>query len=268
MRAFLDALLRSGVVAPLVKIAGWMAAAAVVMLVIVWVGNPYAEKASEAGEAATSWLPPPPVGPPTPEATLPPGIPSMAFPPPMPGTPEGGLQPVPTRYGLDYMVPAGNGWRPSNDRTVSWSRDGRSITAYSAVSDYGYGFCPESEGAALARVGVTGRNGVDIDTAARAEVGKAGAIFADASGTEPDVEIRGPEQLELSGMPAIRYTATITGAVQDNPCDPVSAQFDVIATPAKASAEVMLLVLQRRTDVPEALSKKQAETIMTSIRTS
>jgi hypothetical protein len=266
LRSFLVALARSGVIGPLAKVVGWMGVAAAVMLVIAWVGNPYADKVPEAEQAAPSWRPPAPVESPT-DPPLPPGFPSMAFPPPLPQAAEGQPTTVPTRYGLGYSVPAANGWRPSNGRTVSWSEGGRTIVSYGAVSDYGYGYCPETEGSALARVGVQGRNGTDIDTAAREAVDRTGAIFSDAAGARPDVEIRGPVQAEVAGRPAIRYTAVVTGIARGSSCDPSTAQFDVVATSAYASAEVMVLFLQRHTGLPGALSEHDAESILTSLHT-
>ncbi len=264
LRNFLVALARSGVLGSLAKVAGWMGVAAVGMLVIAWVGNPYADDVPEVEQAAPSWLPPAPAESP-PEPPLPPGFPSMAFPPPLPEVVAGQPRTVPTRFGLDYSVPAGDGWRPSNGRTVSWSEGGRTIASYGAVSDYGYGYCPETEGSVLARVGVRGRNGIDIDTAAREAADRAGAIFSGAAGARPDVDLRGPVPAEVAGRPAVRYTAVVTRIPTESSCDPSAAQFDVVATPAYASAEVMVLILQRHTGLPDALSERDAEAILTSL---
>ncbi|NUS94075.1 MAG: hypothetical protein HOQ36_17015 [Nocardia sp.] len=133
------------------------------------------------------------------------------------------------------------------------------------MSDFGYGYCPETEGSALARVGVRGRNGTDIETAAREAASRAGAIFSDTAGARPGVEIRGPVQAEVAGRPAVRYTAVVSGITQESSCDPSTAHFDVVATSAYASAEVMVLFLQRHTGVPDALSEPDAEAILTSL---
>ncbi|MGW1739268.1 hypothetical protein ACWCPQ_10705 [Nocardia sp. NPDC001965] len=135
------------------------------------------------------------------------------------------------------------------------------------MSDFGYGYCPATDGSALARVGVRGRNGIDIETAAREAAAQAGAIFSDAAGARPKVEIRGPVQAEVAGRPAVRYTAMVSGITQESSCDPSTARFDVVATSAYASAEVMVLFLQRHTGVPDALSGHDAAAILTSLRT-
>lgn len=264
MRSFLVALARSGVIAPLAKVAGWMGVAAVVMLVIAWAGNPYADEVPEVEQAAPSWRPPAPVEAPA-DPPLPPGFPSMTFPPPLPEAADGQPRIVPTKYGLDYAVPAGDGWRPSNGRSIGWSEGGRTIASYGAVSDYGYDYCPETEGSALARVGVHGRNGTDISTAARDATDRVGAIYSDEAGARPEVEIRGPVHTAVDGRPGVRYTAVVTGIAQESSCDPSTAQFDVVATSAYASAEVVVLFLQRHTGLPDSLSEHDAEAILTSL---
>lgn len=137
----------------------------------------------------------------------------------MPVVPDGSDQPVPTRYGLSYGVPsADGGWRASTTMVAGWTdRDGL-IVGFGAASDYGYGYCRGSDSDALARVGVTGRNGVTLDAAARAVAGSAGRIFADDAGTAPGVELRGPIETTVRSGPAVRYTAVVTKIPDPGPC--------------------------------------------------
>ncbi|MGY5281073.1 hypothetical protein [Nocardia gipuzkoensis] len=238
-----------------------VAAAIVFLSVLAWIGNPYLDDAKSADGAAPSWTASPPPKPSTTFAPPPPGFPSMEFPPPMPEVPKGQPQPVPTRFGLSYSVPSDDNWQPSNRTALGWTD-----ATYGAGSVYGHGYCTESKSARLAVVGVTSLNGVDIDTAAREEVTLAERIFADKSGRKPKVEIRGPVGLEVSGRPAVRYTAVVTDIPPDGACDPPRAQFDIVATPAYTTAEVMLLMVEHHVGLPKSLSNSDVDTIIASLR--
>ncbi|WP_148280524.1 hypothetical protein [Nocardia cyriacigeorgica] len=253
---------------PLVRISIWLVAFGLVAGVVVWVGNP--NLGSDAAEGpASEWTAPSESVPTTTVAPPPPGFPRMEFPPPMPEVPEGVPQPVPTRFGLTYTVPSSEHWRSSNTMVVGWTDDAGDVATYGAVSEYRYGYCTEDDGSAMATVGVTGRNAVDLDTAARQEVSKAERIFGDEeTSRKPKVEIRGPFSLEVSGRPAVRYTAVLTDIPGSSACGPDQAIFDVVATPGYATAEVVLLVVQHHTGMSDALSESDADAIVTSLRKS
>ncbi|MFR9752278.1 hypothetical protein ACL02S_14750 [Nocardia sp. 004] len=235
--------------------------------VLAWVGNPYLDNTKSADDALVPWTAPTLPKPSTTVVLPPPGFPSMEFPPPMPEVPEGQPQPVPTRFGLSYSVPSDSSWYPSNSTVMGWTDDSGDIATYGAVSSYKYGYCPDTRGSTLAEVGVTGRNGVDIDTVAREEVGKAERIFSDdEAGRKPKVAIQGPFVLEVSGRPAVRYTAVVTDIPKKNGCDPSRAHFDIVATPAYATAEVMILMVEHHVGLPMALSSGDVDTIIKSLR--
>ncbi|MDH6285540.1 hypothetical protein [Rhodococcus opacus] len=265
MVGFFKLLEKYGVLKPLRNIVLAVAALVAVMTIVMWVGNPYADDAQATDEAASSWAPAPPTGPSTTVAPLPPGFPSMEFPPPMIEAPDGQPQPVPTKFGLTYTVPGSDDWRPSNSSVMSWSDDDGTIAGYGAVSDYGYRYCPEYKSSRLAISGATGRNGVDVDTAAREAVGKAERIFSDNAGGTPKVEIRGPVDFQVSGRPAVRYTAVVTDIPRDHSCDPTRAGFDIVATPAYATAEVMVFMIEHHVGLPDSLSDQDVDTIITSL---
>ncbi|NKY86371.1 hypothetical protein [Nocardia veterana] len=264
MKQILTRLRRAGILAPLGKITLSIGGLVVFLYAVAWVGNPFATDVPDAKSAASAWLPTP-VAPLSAAAEPPPGFPVMHFPPTMASAPPGQPQSVPTKFGLSYTVPNGNGWRPSNTMISGWSDAEGRIATYGAVSDYGYGYCPDAEGSALAQVGMTGRNGVDPETAAREEVRKAERIFAD-SGSPPRVTIAGPVTTAVDGRPAVRYTATITDIPRKHSCDPGRAEFDVVATPGYATAEVALLVVEHHTDLPHSLTKDRVEQVISSFR--
>ncbi|MFI5779012.1 hypothetical protein [Nocardia sp. NPDC051570] len=235
--------------------------------VALWIGNPYLDQTEPPERAATTWRPPP--GPAEPaDPPLPPGFPSMGVPPPMSAASTGNPQPVPTRYGLTYSVPPGAGWRPSNQAVMGWTDEssGATIVGYGAVSDYGYGYCPTTEGSALATVGARGRSGIDIDTAARTDIDRAEKIFSDnKSGQKAAVTIAGPITSTISGRPAVRYTARITNIPKKSQCDPTEAGFDIIATPAYASAEVAVFMVEHHLGLPKSLSDADIDRIIESV---
>ncbi|MBF6192193.1 MULTISPECIES: hypothetical protein [Nocardia] len=259
-------LYRHGILTQLGKIALLLCTAVAVLTLSTWIGNPYQDAVEPPEAAASSWHPPPrPTGPP--EPSLPSGFPSMEFPPPLVKVGNGQLQPVPTRYGLTYTVPS-DGWSPSNDAIMAWNDeiDHTTIASYEAVSRYGIGYCRQTEGSVLASVGVDGRNGIDIDTAARDEVDKASRIFGDRKTNHmPAVQLRGPITFEISGRPASRYTAVVTDIPKKSSCDPVTAEFDIVATAAYASAEVAIFMIQHYTNSAESLSRDEVEKIIQSI---
>ncbi|MGW4327563.1 hypothetical protein ACWEKR_16895 [Nocardia sp. NPDC004573] len=263
---FVELLYRSGVLTPIGRIVAVVAAAIVFLSVLAWIGNPYLDDAKSPDAAAPSWTASPLPKPSTTFVPPPPGFPSMEFPPPMPEVPKGQPQPVPTRFGLSYSVPSDDNWQPTNDAVMGWTDNAGEIATYGAASRYRYKYCPEVRGASLARVGVTGRNGVEIEAVAREEAAKAERIFADKSGRRPKVEIRGPLTFDVSGRPAVRYTAIVTDIPQEKSCDPSRAQFDIVATPAYATAEVMMLMVEHHVGLPQALTDSDVDTIIKSLR--
>ncbi len=258
-------LYHAGVLAPLGKVALLIGGLVVFLYAVAWIGNPFADDVPDAKKAASSWMPTQ-AAPLTAAPQPPPGFPVMEFPPAMAAVPRGQPQPVPTKFGLSYTAPNGNGWRPSNTMISGWSDSHGSIATYGAVSDYGYGYCRDTEGSALAQVGMTGRNGVDPETAAREEVLKAGRIFTDSAGAAPKVTISGPHTTVVDGRPAVRYTATVTDIPREHSCDPGSSGFDVVATPGYSTAEVALLVVEHHTGIPESLGQESVEAIVSSLR--
>ncbi|CAM3950601.1 hypothetical protein NONI108955_00985 [Nocardia ninae] len=258
---FLRLFYQHGVLTQLGKIVALLTALIIFFWVIVWIGNPYLDDKKSPNSAAPSWTAQAPVLPSTTFVPPPPGFPSMEFPPPLPEVRRGQPQPVPTRFGLSYSVPSDTNWQPSNSTALGWTE-----ASYGAGSVYGYRYCDEDKSSRLAVVGVTSINGVDFDTAARTEVGLAEQIFADKAGRKPKVEIRGPFALDVSGRPAVRYTAVVTDIPADDRCDPPRAQFDIVATPAYATAEVMLLMVEHHVGLPKSLSDNDVDTIIRSLR--
>lgn len=187
----------------------------------------------------------------------------------MTAVPDGAPQPVPTRYGLSYVVPRGNGWRPSESMVVGYTDPvgDHTLAMYGSVSDFGHHYCAETDTSSLAYIGVRGRNGVDAATAARQEIAMVPDLFQAPGHTPaPRVETHGPFEYQIDGRPAFRYTASISGIAKKASCDPESSEFTVIATPGYANAEVAVFVFRRHTEIAGALGTKDAGQVIDSIR--
>ncbi|MFF0489709.1 hypothetical protein ACFYTQ_11900 [Nocardia sp. NPDC004068] len=257
-----------GIAYQIIKIILLLVVAVATVSVAAWIGNPHTNHAGGGEQRPTAWTAPPErFG--TTDPPLPSGFPSMEFPPPMIQAPKGSPQPVPTRYGLTYSVPGNADWRPSNTMVTGWTNEvsHERIATFGAVSDYGYGYCREHDGSALANIGVHGRTGVDLEQAAREDVDKARLIFSDETGGRtPEVTVDGPVRFTISGRPAIRFTARLSGVPQKYSCDPTRVDYDIIATPAYSSAETAVFMIEHHLGLPKSLSDKDIDALIDSLR--
>ncbi|WP_280217588.1 hypothetical protein [Nocardia neocaledoniensis] len=164
-------------------------------------------------------------------------------------------------------MPSSKDWKASNQMVFGWSDRGGQIATFGAGSQYRRGHCADEESADRALIGMTGRNGVDLDTAAREAVANAELIFADdETGRKARVELSGPLDSTVSGRPARRYTATVSDIPAADSCSPERAVYDIIATPGYASAEVAILLVTRDVGTEDALPTAEAETILLSLQ--
>lgn len=254
----------------LLRIALAIAFVAAVMTYVAQAESSHQSSTESAERTTSAWGPPPgrigPADPPPPT-----DLPSMSFPPPMPLPTKSDLQPVPTRYGLTYMVPSTGDWLASNEAVLGYLDESgqATIATYGAVSRYGAGYCPERDTSTLAYVGVTGRNGLSAEAAARQEVDKARALYSHSRyGAPPTVDIGGATSFQIDGRPAVRYTASVSDIPRSAACETTEARFDVIATPGYATAEIAVFVVEHRLGRAGALTPEGVESIVRSIRRS
>ena len=224
-----------------------------------------------SSDTPQSWEPPTETGPAVlgtdpPDPVLPPGFPSLESPPPLPPT-SGGTQRIPTKYGLTYSLPTSSGWIPSSTAVLGWTGSEHRIVTYGSVSTYGDGYCGDSEGSSLGIVGTRGRNGISLEDAARTDVYKMIDVFTDDDGAtkKPAVQIEKPVTMEISGRPAVRYRVSMSELPKESKCDPASTRIDVIATPAYASSEVAVLMIEHHIGQQGALGEAAIEAIIESI---
>ncbi|MFD1815782.1 hypothetical protein [Rhodococcus gannanensis] len=197
---------------------------------------------------------------------LPPGFPSMDRHPPKIEVPEGEPQPIATKFGLTYDIPAD--WENFDGGVAGWSGNSEIIT-YGAPGFYGVDACPEAGDANWrAMTGVSARRGMDLTTAAADEAGKIERSLADAEAPDMRFQHSAPVETEINGRPALRTTITVTGLPQEAACEPPKVTYDVVATPALATANVMLLVIQNSRDVPDAADQATVEEIINTLRPS
>lgn len=136
-------------------------------------------------------------------------------------------QPITTRYGLTYAIPAD--WTNKHQMSAGWSgEDGHA--AYGTVGFFGYGFCPSEEGGWLAISGASGARDPDLEAVALDKVRAVEWIFDDNAGTLPTVEYDEPVWFEIAGRPAVRISASVSDTPKIGACEPEAAQFDIVAT--------------------------------------
>ncbi|MFD4425885.1 hypothetical protein ACFWO5_13640 [Rhodococcus sp. NPDC058481] len=230
-------------------------------------GNPAADDVPDQQTLRSAMFPTTsaPATPTTQPPPLPPGFPSMQFPPPKIEVAEGQPQPIATKFGLTYDIPAD--WTNSARSVAGWSDDQGSVT-YGAIGSFGDEYCSTKRANSLAMSGATGRNGVDIETVAREEVRKAERIFADPQWNLPRVAYSEPVLFEVAGRPAMRMTASVTDIPRDDECDPPSARFDIVTTAGYATAEVMILMVEVHQGLSGAPDPQVADRIISTLRRS
>ena len=109
-------------------------------------------------------LPVPPstsrVGPKTTSAPLPPGFPTMDRPPPEIEVLDGQPQPIKTKFGLTYDIPAD--WQNASTGYGGWEDATGWSIVYGAIGRFGYESCSEQNGSTLGLSGATGSADNDL----------------------------------------------------------------------------------------------------------
>ncbi|SNT27792.1 hypothetical protein [Rhodococcoides kyotonense] len=198
---------------------------------------------------------------------LPSGFPSMERPPQI-TVGDGEPQPITTKYGLTYNIPAG--WDNWSDGVAGWDFDDGSSVVFGSLGFYARTECSDGEYTELAMTGMTGRRMTDLVETARIEVERADLIFSGSD--EPKkatVTITGPHTFSIGDRPAVRYRATATDIPEAaEKCRSSSATFDVITTPGYASAETVVFVVHAARGVEDALTDSDIDQLISTIRRS
>lgn len=196
--------------------------------------------------------------------TLPPGFPSMEFPPPEIEVPEGDPIPIDTKYGISYTVPGD--WRNFSGGVGGWGGDRGTVT-YGAIAMYGYDYCPEHrDGATKAMTGMTGRRGVDVPTAAFEASRQAELIFRDAPDDAVVLEYSAPTEFEIDGAAAVRYSVHASNIAQKFDCDPTEATFDVVATEGFSNAPIAVFMVQTDRGIEGSLTRIDVDQLVSTLR--
>lgn len=194
----------------------------------------------------------------------PPGFPSMEYAPPEIEVPDGDPIPIDTKYGLSYTVPGD--WRNVSSGVAGWQGDSGSVT-YGAVTMYGYDYCPaHRDGARKALTGMTGRNGVDVPTAAFEASRQAEIIFKDEPDDGVQIEYTDPIEFDIDGAPAIRYSVRASNIAQKFDCDPTEATFDIVATQGYSNATVAIFMVQADQQIDDPLDEGTVDQIISTLR--
>ena len=196
--------------------------------------------------------------------TLPPGFPSMEFPPPESEVPEGDPIPIDTKYGISYTVPGD--WRFTRGGVMGWENNEGSIR-FGDIADYGYDYCQEfRDGATKADTGITGRNGMDVEAAAFEVSRSAELIFRDEPGDSVQIAYSDPIKFEIDGASSVRYSVHASNIAQKFDCDPTEATFDVVATQGYSNATVAVFMVMAEKGSEGSLSQETIDDIIESLR--
>ena len=196
-------------------------------------------------------------------AARPSGLPFIDGQPPKIEVPSGSPQPIATRYGWTYTIPAD--WANLAGSVGGWSDRMGEIVRYGALGKFGRGHCAESDASQLAMTGAGGRNGLDLESAGWAEIRNVERIYADEDGTAPTVRYEGPTEFTVEGERALRFRAYITDIPNDGGCVPPAVTFDVVTLKGLATAEIMVLIVESQREVPGALATTIPDQIIGTI---
>ncbi len=113
---------------------------------------------------------------------------------------------------------------------------------------------------------MTGRNGVDVPTAAFEASRQAELIFRHEPDDPIEIEYSEPISFEIDGAPAVRYTANASNIAQKYDCDPADSSFDVVATEGYSNATVAVFMVQADQHIDGALVRNDIDQIVSSLR--
>ncbi|QII04329.1 hypothetical protein BH93_02195 [Rhodococcoides fascians A25f] len=246
-----------------------LAASVALLFGIIWAIPQLAPPVPEPYEGVQVLPPvsPKPTGSTTSPPPLPPGFPSMNRPPPKIEVPAGQPQPIATKFGWTYEIPAD--WENQYDAFSEWTGEDGSTATYGALGLHGRFDCEGGEFQTSAITGMTGRRVGDLTVLAFQEVHKASMIFTNRDGSEtPTVRISDPRYLEVDGEPAVRYSASVEDIPDTPDCPPPSATFDVVTTTGFATAEVAVFVVLADRDVEDALNDEDVDSLISTLRKS
>ena len=188
----------------------------------------------------------------------------MEFPPPQNIVPEGVPIPIDTKYGISYTVPGD--WRDGSQAVAGWEGETGSVT-FGGIAMYGYDYCPEHrDGARKAITGMTGRNGIDVATAAFEVSRQAESIFRDEPNDAVQIAYSEPTEFAIDGAPAVRYSVHARNLAQKFACDPTEATFDVVATQGYSNATVAVFMVQTDQQIDGALEPADVDRIISTLR--
>ncbi|MDJ0394275.1 hypothetical protein QMK17_13160 [Rhodococcus sp. G-MC3] len=245
-----------------------LAASLVVFNVVLWGLPKIAPQVPDRYEGVSVAARPPAAAPKTTAPSpLPSGFPSMDRPPPKIVVPDGQAQPIATKFGLTYDVPAD--WQNASTGFGGWEDATGWSIVYGAIGRYGYESCSAQNGSTLGLSGATGSADGDLIRVATEHSRNSSKIFsAAAPGTEPTVSFSEPREITIAGSRGIRITTTVADVVQDSPCDPPAAIFDIVTTVSYATAVTAVFMVQLDQGVDGAADRAVADRIFSTIRRS
>ncbi|QNG17376.1 hypothetical protein G4H71_07805 [Rhodococcus triatomae] len=197
-----------------------------------------------------------------PTAPLPEGMETVDWPPAKIVVPAGSPQPIATRQGWTYTIPAE--WTNVHDGFIGWSTESYGAVAYGSAGSLKSTTCNHTD---IAFSGSAGRNGESLEDAARAEIRIAEHAYTKAGHPQPVVTYSDLQTFEIDGHPAVRTSAHVTN-ITDDECDISAANFEIVAVPGFSDAEVAVFIVHTKEIPGEKLDARISDEVLSTIRPS
>lgn len=174
---------------------------------------------------------------------------------------------VATKAGVAYDVPPD--WKVDTPDTIIGFEDqqGNPLVGMNYAAGYKDGYCAGSSGSSRGGVGVNSTTTADPGQAAGETAQKwANAGYTSEINVPPTITAGTPQPVTVSGTAGMLVRDTLTMA-QHNPCDPPTAEVDVVAVPlAPPKTGCGLLILYADQGTPDSAPEQVLQQIVGSLR--
>ncbi|HEY2695258.1 MAG TPA: hypothetical protein VGJ45_07310 [Pseudonocardiaceae bacterium] len=172
-----------------------------------------------------------------------------------------------TNAGLAYDVPPD--WKVATPDTVIGFTDqqGKQVVGMSDSASYKVGYCQGHSGSSRGGVGVNSTNTTDPGQAASDSAQKwANAGYISEVDVPPTITAGTPQPVTVAGVAGMLVRDTLTVA-QHSPCDPPTAEVDVLALPLSApNTGCDQLILYADQGTPDSAPAQELQQIIGSLR--
>ncbi|OZE21927.1 hypothetical protein CH262_20250 [Rhodococcus sp. 05-2255-1e] len=112
---------------------------------------------------------------------------------------------------------------------------------------------------------MTGRNEVDVQTAALEVSRRTDIIFRRAPDDDAVIQYSEPINLQINDAPAVRYTVTASNLLQEYDCDPPAASIDIVAMQGFSNAAIAVFMVLAEQQTDRSISRGTIDDIIASL---